>query len=282
MVTEPLHLPDVTLCCVDTRDVDLALAAIARCMAQVRFARVVFFTQRSRVAVVPDGVEVVDVDVPSVQAYSQFMLRGLAPFVYTSHVLVAQWDGFVRDASRWDPAFLQWDYIGAPLADRPAARAVGNGGFSLRSRALLRALQHSDMQIVHPEDLAICEINRERLEREHAIRIAPLEVAQQFAYERVAPPTPTFGFHGLFNMARELTRAELRALLEAMPDHLARGLDAHDLCAGLLADGDIELAKVLHDKRWRLGMRDRRTWRLAIRMLLARWGRRRSSVPSSR
>jgi hypothetical protein len=280
MPAEPLHLPQVTLCCVDTREVDLALAAIARCMAQVRFARVVFFTQRRLVTRVPEGVEVVDVDVPSVQAYSEFMLRGLAPHVHTTHALVAQWDGFVRDASCWDPAFLQCDYIGAPWAGRPASRAVGNGGFSLRSRKLLQALQQPGMQIVHPEDLAICDVNRERLESVHGIRIAPLEVAQRFAYERVLPSAPTFGFHGLFNFDREFEPAALQALLDALPDRLARGLEAHDLCASLIRQRRLQPAEALFGKRWRLGMRDRRTLRLAWRMLWLRWRQRSSASPA--
>jgi hypothetical protein len=280
MPAEPLHLPQVTLCCVDTREVDLALAAIARCMAQVRFARVVFFTQRRLVTRVPEGVEVVDVDVPSVQAYSEFMLRGLAPHVHTTHALVAQWDGFVRDASCWDPGFLQCDYIGAPWAGRPASRAVGNGGFSLRSRKLLQALQQPGMQIVHPEDLAICDVNRERLESVHGIRIAPLEVAQRFAYERVLPSAPTFGFHGLFNFDREFEPAALQALLDALPDRLARGLEAHDLCASLIRQRRLQPAEALFGKRWRLGMRDRRTLRLAWRMLWLRFRQRSSASPA--
>jgi hypothetical protein len=114
--------------------------------------------------------------------------------------------------------------------DQPADQSVGNGGFSLRSRALLLALQDRDMQIVHPEDLAICRVNRERLERDFSIRIAPIEVAQRFAYERRLPPAPTFGFHGLFNLGRETSVGELQAVLDRLPDGLARGLDAHDLC----------------------------------------------------
>ena len=156
-------------------------------------------------------------------------------------------------------------------AGRPAARAVGNGGFSLRSRRLLLALQQPGMQIVHPEDLAICDINREQLESAHGIRIAPLEVAQRFAYERVLPSTPTFGFHGLFNFDRELEPATLQALLDALPDRLVRGLDAHDLCARLISQQRVQPAAALFDKRWRQGMRDRRTLRLAWRMLWLRW-----------
>ncbi|MFO1219799.1 MAG: DUF5672 family protein [Burkholderiaceae bacterium] len=265
-----LHLSDVSLVCVDTRDVDLALKAIGRCMAQVRFARVMLFTRSALVSRAPEGIEVIDVDVPSVQAYSEFMLRGLAPHVSTSHVLVAQWDGFVRDASRWDPAFLDHDYIGAPWHDQPPERAVGNGGFSLRSQRLLQALRDPRLRIEHPEDVAICHTNRALLEREHGIRIAPIDVARRFAYERVLPSNPTFGFHGLFNFDREIPPEDLRRTLSALSDGVVRGLEVHDLCDTLIAQGRLASASYLLDRRWQMGLRDRRTLRLAWRMYRAR------------
>lgn len=76
-------------------------------------------------------------------AYLAFVLRGLAGTVTTSHVLVAQWDGWVSGPAAWNPALLEWDYIGAPWPSLDAAAGkveVGAGGFSLRSRRLLDAL----------------------------------------------------------------------------------------------------------------------------------------------
>ena len=266
-----MKLPDVTLCCVDTRDPALAIWALQRCRAQIRFADVLLFSRASLVPSPPAGVHVIDVRVETIEAYSQFMLRGLAQHLRSSHLLVAQWDGFVRDAARWDAAFLHYDYIGAPWRDAPAGRMVGNGGFSLRSRRLLQALLDPDIRLTHPEDEAICVVNRELLERRHGVRIAPLEVARRFSYERINPPAPTFGFHGLFNFPRELPAAELNDFIASLPDRLARGLDAHDLCATLIRSGQLDNARALLDKRWRLGMRDRRTLRLAWRLRLARW-----------
>ena len=266
-----MQLPDVTLCCVDTREPELALWALRRCMAQVQFPAVLLFSQSSLVPDPPTGVRVVDVQVNDIEAYSQFMLRGLAPHVHTSHLLVVQWDGFVRDAAMWDPTFLQYDYIGAPWRDEVDARAVGNGGFSLRSRRLLQALLDPEVAITHPEDESICVVNRKLLERRHGVRIAPLDVARRFSYERVEPPEPTFGFHGLFNFPRELSGSELNSLVDALPERLTRGLDAHDLCAMLIRAGQLDSAGVLLDKRWRIGMRDRRTLRLAWRLRVARW-----------
>lgn len=267
----PLALPEVTLVCVDTRTPALAIAAMQQCQRQIRFGDAVLFTDPARVPQAPPGMRLVPLQIDSVAAYSQFMLRGLLPHVATSHLLVVQWDGYVLDAAQWDPAFLQCDYIGAPLRGEPPERAVGNGGFSLRSRRLLQALQDPALVIRHPEDLCICHDNRARLQQAHGIRIAPPALAARFAYERVAPPGPTFGFHGLFNLPQVMSPDALQALVCALPDSLARGLDAHDLCATLIARGRLDTATEILAKRHRLGMRDRRTLRLRLKLAWARW-----------
>ena len=266
-----MQLPDVTLCCIDTRDPTRALWALQRCMAQIEFAEVLLFSRASLVPSPPAGVRIIDVQVETIEAYSLFMLRGLTQHVHTSHLLVAQWDGFVRDAACWDASFLAYDYIGAPWRDVPPGRAVGNGGFSLRSSRLLHALLDPAVTITHPEDESICVVNRELLESRHGVRIAPLDVARRFSYERIEPTAPTFGFHGLFNFPRELSTTEVTDIVASLPDRLTRGLDAHDLCAMLIRSGQLDTARTLLDKRWRLGMRDRRTLRLAWRLRVARW-----------
>jgi hypothetical protein len=269
-----LELPDVTLVCVDTREPAFALRAMGRTIAGIRFGDAVLFTESARMPERPQGIRIVDVRVDTIEAYSAFMLRGLAERTHTSHLLVVQWDGFATRPQHWLPEFLQWDYIGARWHDRPPERSVGNGGFSLRSRRLLMALQDSELRISHPEDICICLDNRERLEADHGIRFAPPALAERFAYERLSPRQPTFGFHGLFNFPRELSREELSDALRQLPDSQSRGLDAHDLCASLIAAGCLDDAQLLLDKRRRLGMRDRRTLRLAWRMRVARWRRR--------
>jgi hypothetical protein len=45
---------------------------------------------------------------------------------------------------------------------------------------------------------------------------------------------------------------------------LARSLDAHDLCRDLIRYGELAAAGELLAKRRRLGMHDRRTWRLRL------------------
>lgn len=272
-MTAALHLPDVTLVCVDTRLPALALEAITRCRDHVLFGDAVHFTDPAHLSAAPTarlGLRVVPATIDTAAAYSQFMLRGLLPHVHTSHALVVQWDGWLLDATRWEQDFLRWDYIGAPWHGEPPERAVGNGGFSLRSRRLLQALQEGSFAFRHPEDICLCHDHRTRLERDHAIRFAPLDVAARFSYERVAPPAPTFGFHGLFNLASVLAPPELEALLRRLPDEMARGLDAHDLARDLIALGRLGSAAVIVSMRKRLGMHDRRTLRLRWQLALAR------------
>jgi hypothetical protein len=159
-------LPRVTLVCVDSRDPTLAAQAIERCRSQIDFGACVFFTDRRKLdrAALARDVEIVDVRLESIEAYSGFMLHDLAPHVRTSHALVVQWDGFVVDAGRWDDAFLDYDYIGAPWPGNPAGRDVGNGGFSLRSKRLLDALARGSFAAGHPEDVCIGVDHRARLE----------------------------------------------------------------------------------------------------------------------
>jgi len=265
-----LALPQVTLVCVDTRTPALALAAIAQCTDQIDFGAVKLFTAPGLDLALPPGVQALPIQIDSVAAYSEFMLRGLDRHVDTTHCLVVQWDGYVLDAGQWTDEFLQWDYLGAPLRHEPAERAVGNGGFSLRSKRLLQALQDPALDIHHPEDTCICHANRARLAAAHGIRIAPLALAKRFAFERLAPDGPTFGFHGLFNLHRVMAPEALHQLVAGLPDALARGLDAHDLCRSLIRQGQLATARLLIDKRRRLGMNDRRTWRLRGHWIWAR------------
>ncbi|WP_223276217.1 DUF5672 family protein [Sphingomonas daechungensis] len=131
--------------------------------------------------------------------YSEFVLRGLGEHVMTSHALIIQWDGFVLDAARWDPRFLDYDYIGAPWPQFLDGHNVGNGGFSLRSRRLMDACRDPHFVLGHPEDIAICRTNRTFLELK-GLKFADRSLAERFSFERGDPVGPTFGFHGIFNL----------------------------------------------------------------------------------
>jgi hypothetical protein len=242
-------LAQVTLCCIDTRSPELALYAMRRCMQHLSFARCVLISSTQARHLDLDGIDLVEIaPLKSIDDYSEFVIKRLADQVQTSHVLLIQWDGFVRDARMWSDDFLKFDYIGAPWTSGALANQVGNGGFTLRSRELLQALQSNDYAAHNPEDVCIAVTHRARLEREHHIRFADAQTARRFSCER-GPWRPAFGFHAVFNLPHVLSSTEMAQFSAALPAHLTASSDARHLIRDLIRQGDFESAQTLLRKR---------------------------------
>ena len=273
-----LALDSVTLCGVDTRTPLLALQALQRSMREIQFGAAILFANdrenlRERTAAL--GVTLVDIgSIDSIESYSKFMLSGFGSLIPTEFALITQWDGFVINPNAWCDKFLAYDYVGALWPDWSDERAVGNGGFSLRSKRLLKALTDPAIVVSHPEDLCICHVNRERLEREHGIRFAPPSLAARFSYENVPSATPTFGFHGISNLMNVLTPVEVLNFTRALTIDMTLGAGVRELARFLVYDGQYEAAHELLRKR--IGGGDRR-WR-TISLWARLWLRRRFGV----
>jgi tetratricopeptide (TPR) repeat protein len=230
-----LELADVTLCCIDTVNHSLALRALRRSRAEIRFGRTLFITDRE--------VDAADVDVEIVpaltsrDAYSQFVLKSLAPRIDTSHVLLVQWDGYVIHAGAWRDDFLGSDYIGAQWFWHDDGMRVGNGGFSLRSRKLLLALEDPRIVLTEAEDVTICRAFRPLLEREFGVRFASGATADAFAYEAAYPIGKPFGFHGLFNFCRVMPAGELAELIAQFSPAIIRSPQLLQLGRNCIAMG---------------------------------------------
>lgn len=190
-----LTLEAVSLVAVDCVFLDRTVRALRHCLRLVRFRDAFLFTDRA--IDLPSDIERVPIPrLDSLESYSDFLLRGLPTYrgLFAPHVLIVQHDGFVLSPAAWRPDFLDWDYVGAPWHDG----AVGNGGFSLRSRRLLDVLADlaPEMDVVHPEDTILCRHYRPRLEK-GGIRFAPTAVAAAFSVEN-RPWADSFGYHGLW------------------------------------------------------------------------------------
>lgn len=214
--TADISLPEVTLICVDTVNPTLAILAMQRCMAHISFGNAILLTAQPLSA--PAGITVHLIDgVNDIESYSQFIIRKLGTYIDTTHALVVQWDGYVLHPEAWDPDFLSYDYIGATWpANVQTPEMVGNGGFSLRSKKLLQALDSIEFAQFHPEDEHIARTHRARL-ASMGIRFAPPEVGDHFAYEFKTPLTPTFGFHGFSNFPDFMIENELCEFIATMP-----------------------------------------------------------------
>src|SRR5688500_12033147 len=109
-----LALPTVTVCAAASVNVSATIASLRACLDQVEFADCLLFTD-AKVESPARGIRpVANPRLASAQDYSDFLLLNLADHIHTDHCLIVQWDGFVLDDGAWDPAFLSFDYIGAP------------------------------------------------------------------------------------------------------------------------------------------------------------------------
>jgi len=213
-----LLLPDVTLCAASSVNVEQTIYAMKQCQAGIAFGRTILLTD----ADCPQASAEMDViNIPPLRSgaeYSSFIIERLPDYIETDFVLLVQWDGFILNPKLWDPQFREHDYIGARWPQFKDCRCVGNGGFSLRSRALLQACLDPDFKVSHPEDVAICRDNRTLLEEKFGLKFAAPSLADRFSFERLKPEQPTFGFHGAFNIPRTMGAANFWDAYQTLDD----------------------------------------------------------------
>ena len=209
---------------IDDVNAELAQRALLYSRRKLPFGRTLLLSSSPPARMAP-GVEYLECPrMPTREAYNHFVLRELHAYINTAYALSIQTDGFVLHPERWNPSFLEYDYIGAPWPASGWSRVhrVGNSGFCLRSLRLLQATAALPEALlsVHrrrwkeiTDDLFTCIDARDALT---GLTFAPPELAWRFSQEQ---PTPegfdldrAFGFHG--RMTKVTTRACLR--LEAI------------------------------------------------------------------
>ena len=153
------------------------------------------------------------------------MLQGLIKYSSGDYFMMIQQDGHPVNADKWDPRFLEYDYIGAPW---PAGMRwtgnnplVGNGGFSIRSRKLYEITKTITgyveffNQTRTNEDVLISAVLRSKLE-EAGIKFAPVELAKKFSVEIPISDDhtidSTFGYHGKRHLDRMILNNDSRLL----------------------------------------------------------------------
>ena len=201
-------IPDVTLVSVACTKVPETIEAMRKCQSQMEFNRSLLLTHED---VKLPGIEVAKIDKLDYKGYNEFVAMKLWQYIGTDFVLLVQNDGLITDVSKWDDRFMNYDYIGAPWPvpnDNTTYRTpgnklirVGNGGFSFRSRRLLRAptilgLEFTDLGTGFPhEDGFLCVHYGEVLENA-GIKFAPIDLAAKFSTELTVPETvDSFGKH---------------------------------------------------------------------------------------
>jgi hypothetical protein len=238
------HLAEVTLVAVTSVALDATVMAMRHSIAQASFARALLLSDRQPGDLAGSGIEWRPIPrLDSRADYSRFVMDGLAEHIETGHALLVQWDGFVRDGRAWRDEFLEFDYIGAPWPQYRDGMAVGNGGFSLRSRRLLQATVSLAADGA-PEDVAICRTYRPVLEQAHGIRFASMDVARAFSYERCDSSGLEFGVHGVFNMLAELGSTRLLAWLTKLEPGVIGERESTELLVKAVRTGNWPLARL--------------------------------------
>ncbi|MEQ1494630.1 MAG: DUF5672 family protein [Novosphingobium sp.] len=248
-VSDPLSLPQVTILTVTSVAKQATVTAMKASLQNVSFGAARFLSDQDPG---PDlgCIEWRKIEpLTSRNAYSRFMLRELGSHFSTKHLLIVQWDGYVLDAGNWDSSFLDYDYIGAPWPQFDDLHRVGNGGFSLRSRRLITALQDFSSDLELPEDVLIGRIWRERLQSDYGIKFAPEDLAQRFSYERTPRRGNEFGFHGVFNMPDIMAPEEVHAMLLGIERGVLGKQESNDLFCLALKRRDWKLAWLSLAKR---------------------------------
>jgi hypothetical protein len=193
-----LKLPTVTLIQIVTNPADLAEAQKAhlQCHELAVFGA-------SRIIAAEDAPHVIDYE-----SYNRFVVRELHNYFETEHCLLIQHDGFILNPNAWDPAFLEFDYVGAPFGDG----VVGNGGFSLRSRVFCQEtdvlgglIEDGLLPSFAPEDQILCRGRLRKTLEVAGIKFADTETASRFSWElhdNWPEYNGSFGFHGLHTLER--------------------------------------------------------------------------------
>jgi len=242
----------ITYLLIDTHNHALAQTALRNSQIAFPLANSVVFSD------VEDGWDKSDFikiePINSVHSYSEFLLKHAWKFVKTEFFIVLQYDGFVLNGGSFSKTFLEYDYIGAPWPHFDFHK-VGNGGFSLRSKRLMQEAEPllKQQDFLLPEDVLICRKHRRQLERESAIKFAPLSVAERFSQELSVNNHPTFGFHG-YALLPIIYRHNLEYLFLHLPPSKNRN-KYHEFKLGCRALGIDETG---HEgfKRWCIESRD--------------------------
>lgn len=206
----------IEIASIDGVDPDAAQRAIVRSMEKFPdFSKATLFSYCE--PRIPNR-EVRFVKIPRLdyRGYSLWSIRELGRWVEHDFVLTVQPDGFVLNADKWDPAFLSYDYIGAPWREpiQETDQRVGNSGFCLRSRYF--CIVTASMREPYEGE------NDDYYFAKHAANIesglsrnwpnrgfAPLELAKRFSLEEDCGDgrtlRDTFGFHGTWHVKEALT-----------------------------------------------------------------------------
>lgn len=191
-----IELPQVTLICLTNKDFEGHRNAIEASTAAINFGAVKLIW---------------DEKCNSIDEWNRKIIYDLPKYVDTTHALLIHADGYVIDSRKWNPEWLELDYIGAPWPlptdsfsyrdEEGKLQRVGNS-ISLRSKKLMDLVATRPWKAYYGftnEDGFISCHNRKWLESQ-GCKFATFEQAVHFSKENEIPENEgieTFAFHAI-------------------------------------------------------------------------------------
>ena len=216
-----LQLPEVTLLIFNpAHGAEVSGKILVWLSERIAFGDIVHMTDRRPEIDVPGRLVIVPrcgwKEAQEMQAFQ------LHRYLETPFLLHIETDGFPVNTDKWEPGFLEYDYVGAPWPPRlvsPGDCRVGNGGCSLQSRKFRRVLwENRHLYGGEPSDVWFTRnLSLKPVLDRYGIKIAPLDVAQRFSFENENPEFPgwkhsqSFAFHGKSTECQRLVEETQKA-----------------------------------------------------------------------
>jgi len=207
-----IQIPDVTLITFASIRIPEHIEAMNKCVENIDFGAIKLLSNK-KPDNLPDYAEFIEINpINDIMDYNRFAFADLGYYVETSHALLFQDHAYILNANLWEDEWLRFDYIGAvwPLrensyiANNDEIVRNGNGGFSLRSKKLMRLPKQNGWYLKEEQGFynedgnTTCYWRKEFLD--NGVIYAPVEVAAKFSFETAIEENdfgamPTFGFH---------------------------------------------------------------------------------------
>ena len=140
---------DVTLIAVDCVNVERVVKSFDISLSYVKFKNVKFLTSLDNNLSYSVKIK----PIKTIVDYSKFMIKDLYKYVNTKFCLVTQHDSWICNPDVWDDDWFNYDYIGC--VSNWSHLGSGNGGFSFRSKRLLKIGSKIIKDNYHPEDVVL-------------------------------------------------------------------------------------------------------------------------------
>lgn len=194
-----INLPTVTLLVLHIEGKPYPIEGLLECMKYANFNKVVLLT--SDTTFKHDTIE--SKIIPKIitsDDYSLYFMKELWKCFDTDFCMTAHHDGFIINPESWTDEFLQYDYIGAPwkfygprFRDKKNQPAIGNGGFSLRSKEICKYVSKNYF-VVDNEDKFYS--NALECDKPEYLKYPSVNLALQFSQETLLDTNiRPLGFH---------------------------------------------------------------------------------------